>query len=100
MQYPNLPPKVIKKYQEELIDLYKRCIKTYLVSKGLNYKSRKKFEKLFDRYISYRNIKIHFNIPINLFVQALVKDELNSFFKFQVNKHVHKHSKKSIHRKK
>lgn len=100
MEYPNLPSKVLRKYQEELLDLYKRCIKTYLVSKGLKYSQRKKFEKLLDHYVYYGNIKIYFNIPVNLFVQALVKDELGEFFKYRTKKNVPKRRKKSIHRKK
>lgn len=88
----------MEKYKKELLDLYKRCIKTYLVSKGLKIGKRRKFDKLFNHYISYRNIEIYFNLPVNLLIQAMVKDTLKELVKGK--EHVHRHSKKTVRRKK
>lgn len=96
-----LPEKVLTKHREEILELHKRCITSYLVQKGLKLKVRNKFFKLYDIYISDRNILEYWNIPTNLFVQALVKNILDTYFKFtNPQSHVRKHRKKSVRRKK
>lgn len=93
-----LSEKVLEKTYKELMELHQRCCKTYLVQIGMRYSIQVKFFVLYRRYIDTDNIQDYFNIPINLFAQALVKDTLYKFFK--VKHHVHGFSKKSVHRKK
>lgn len=95
-----LSKKVLGKNRLELLELHQRVCKAYLVQKGLTYKTRNQFFKLYGLYISDKNIEAYFFIPINLFAQALVKNELTNFFKYiKTTQHVHGNSKKSIHRK-
>lgn len=100
MIYEGLPKRVLEKHRLELLALHKRCCKTYLVQRDITYKTRKKFFKLYDMEVCDKNIEIYFNIPINLFVQALVKYTLHLFFRY-TNKddYVRKNRRKSIHRK-
>ena len=98
-----LPPKVFEKYHIELLDLYKRCIKTYLTQRGMKSSGIKKFFFLMDLYIRHSNIEDEFNIPVWLMVQSIVKGEeaIAKLFRYKIPKdYVHKHSKKSVHRKK
>ena len=98
--YQPLPERVLHKHREEILDLHKRCIKNYLIQRDLKYIYRKKFFRLYDYYISEKNILEYFNIPINLFVQALIKDTLDIFFRYtNPNLYVRKNRKKSVHRK-
>lgn len=99
MIYQGLPKKVLEKHRTELLELHKRCCKTYLVQRDISYRTRVKFFKLYDMKISYRNIEMYFNIPINLFVQALVKDTLHLFFRYtNPDAYVHKNRRKSVRR--
>lgn len=98
--YQPLPKRALQKHREELLELHKRCIKTYLVQKDLKYKYRLKFFKLYDYYVSEKNILMYWNIPINLFVQAMVKNTLHTFFRYtNPQEYVRKNRKKSVHRK-
>lgn len=99
MDYQGLPKRVLEKHRIELVELHKRCIKSYLVQKDLSYKNRVKFFRLYDLYIDEKNIEEFFNIPVNLFVQALVKDTLHTFFRNTTPPDVRKDRKKSVHRK-
>lgn len=92
-----IPEKAIKKYHNELLDLNKRCCKTYLVQQGVKVGVRKKFFKLYDLYITEKNIIHYWPLPINLLVQSIVKDDLHIYFKY-TDPNVSRHSKKSIHR--
>lgn len=84
-KYHIFTEKELKKDLQELIELHKRCIKSYLVSKDIKFKTRKKFDKLYDYYINHSNIRDFFFLPIALFVQAAVKDKLE-----QVRPYVHR----------
>lgn len=95
-----LSKKVLEKHRLELLELHQRVCKSYLVQKGLTYKARNQFFKLYSLSVKENNIEIYFFIPINLFVQALVKGTLSQFFKYlNPNQYVRKNRKKSIHRK-
>lgn len=76
-RYHIFTEKELKRDLQELIELHKRCIKSYLVSKDIKFKTRKKFDKLYDFYINMSNIRDFFFLPIAIFVQATVKDQLN-----------------------
>ena len=87
-KYHIFTEKEIKKDLRELIELHKRCIKSYLVSKDVRFKTRKKFNILYDMYIDIHNIRDFFFIPISLFVQYTVKDQLEN-----IRIYVHRESK-------
>ena len=61
-RYHIFTEKELKKDLKELIELHKRCIKSYLVSKDVRYKTRKKFERLYDYYINNSNIRTLTNL--------------------------------------
>ena len=93
-RYHIFTEKELKKDLKELIELHKRCIKSYLVSKDIRFKTRRKFDKLYDYYIHNSNIRDFFFLPIAIFVQAIVKDQLEN-----VRPYVHKQSNKTKKRK-
>ena len=63
---------------KELIDLHKRCIKSYLVSKSLKYSTRQKFFCLYDHFIDEDNIKKYFHLPVKYFVYSIVVHNLKN----------------------
>lgn len=71
-----LPKSVIIKTKKELLELHKRCIVSYLTSRGLKHSKQKQFFKVYDVYVSYKNIDNYFHRPIKLFVYALITDRL------------------------
>nr|DAY61581.1 MAG TPA: hypothetical protein [Caudoviricetes sp.] len=98
-----LPSKVLEKDRTELLELYKRCIKTYLTQRGMKFSVVNKFFRLMDLYIRQQNIEDWFYIPVWLTVQSIVKGDeaIAKLFKHQVPKnYVHKHCKKPVRRKK
>lgn len=98
-----LPPRVMEKHRIELLELYKRCIKTYLTQRGMKHSGITKFFKLMDYYIREGNIEDWFNIPVWLTVQSIVKGDeaIAKLFRYKMPEtYVHKHRKKSVRRKK
>lgn len=74
-----LSEKTIIRWRKEDIELHKKVIKTYLHSKNTKSSTQKKFFKLYDKYITPKNILWWFHLPVNLFVQALVLDKLEQY---------------------
>ena len=70
--------KLVKKANQELIDLHKRVLLNYLIQQGLEYPTYKKFFILYDSEISVRNIKSYFACPCKLFVRALLLQKLHT----------------------
>lgn len=102
-QQIGLPPRVLEKHRIELLELYKRCIKTYFTQRGIKSSGINKFFKLMDLYIRQQNIEDWFNISVWLTVQSIVKgdEEIEKLFRYKISEnYVHKHSKKSVRRKK
>lgn len=99
-----LPPKVLENHRIELLELYKRCIKTYLTKRGMKSSSGiNKFFRLIDLYIRQQNIEDWFNIPVWLTVQSIVKGDeaIAKLFRYKIpENYVHKHRKKPVRRKK
>lgn len=87
-KYHIFTEKELKKELQELIELHKRCIKSYLVSKDIKFKTRKKFDKLYDYYIDRTNILDFFFLPVAIFVQAAVKNQLED-----IRPYVHRQDK-------
>lgn len=98
-----LPLKVIENYHIELFELYQRSLRTYLTQKGMKSSVINTFFRLMDFYIKPQNIEDWFNIPVWLTVQLIVKGDeaIAKLFRYKIQEnYVHKHSKKSVRRKK
>lgn len=65
------------KQDKELLELHKRCCKTYLVQRSLKHSKIKKFFIIYDWYINLKNVRNYFFRPISIFVQALVLNQLD-----------------------
>lgn len=72
----SLSEKALKKANRDLLDLHKKCIKTYLTQVGIKIRYQKKFFSLYDNYLSDGNIREYFHRPIKLFVYAIVTKKL------------------------
>lgn len=70
--------KEMLKMYKELVDLHKRCIKSYLVSKSLKYSARQKFFHIYDHFIDENNIIRYFHLPVKYFVYSIIKYELKN----------------------
>ena len=68
--------KDIDRSNKDLVELHKRCITTLFIQRGIKAKHRKKFFKLYDLYVNYKNIRMYFFRDLDLFMLALVKDRL------------------------
>lgn len=71
-----LSPKVLDKYRTELIELHKRVLVNYLMSKDVDFSTRKKFFILYDYYIDTHNIESYFFVPCKILVRAIVLDKI------------------------
>lgn len=71
-----LPEKVIKKSNEELIVIHKKCITNYLIQRQIKITRRRQIFIIYDHYINHENIRMFFYRPIKLFVYALVTNRL------------------------
>lgn len=69
--------KTEEKWNRELIEIHRRCITTYLGLKGVSVKYRKMFWKLYELEISEKTIRYYYIQPIQVFIRALVRDELD-----------------------
>lgn len=93
-----LPEKAIQKVDKELLELHKEVLKSYLIQRSLKHKYQKKFFKIYDHYITEKNIRRFFFRSAKLFVYALVTDrldEIENYVPVKVKKkHVSRKSKK------
>ena len=87
--YQVISEKEILKQNKELVELHKRCLKTYLVQQSCKARVRNKFFKLYDMYIDEKNIREYFYTPTPLLITYLVLDRLNevSTYIFKIKKH-------------
>lgn len=84
----------VEKLNSELLELHQRCVKDYLIThKNANLRTRNKFFKLYAIFIKEDNIREYFFRPISLFVQSLVRGELDSIRDI-INHQPKKHGKR------
>lgn len=91
-----LPEKDVLKVNKELLDLHKKVLLNYLLSRSMKLRSRKKFFAIYDFYIGESNIHQYFFTPIKLFVTMLIRDELwriRKYYDGTAKKHKHKRKK-------
>lgn len=72
-----LPEKAIQKVDHELLELHKEVLRAYLTQRNLKYRHQKKFFRLYDYYITEKNIRRFFFRSAKLFVYALVTNRLD-----------------------
>lgn len=89
-----LPKKDLERVNKDLLELHKRVVLNYLLSRSMKLRSRKKFFIIYDYYIDYRNIHEYFFTPIKLFVTFLLRDELFRIRKYHSDNNNKKHRKK------
>lgn len=77
MDYIIFSEKEMLKQDKKLLELHKRCCKTYLVQRSLKHSKIKKFFIIYDWYINSKNVRNYFFRPISIFVQALVLNQLD-----------------------
>lgn len=85
MDYTIFSAKEMLKQDKELVELHKRCVKTYLVQRSLKHRKIKKFFIVYDWYINTNNIRNFFFRPVPIFVQALLLGQLDEISDY-VNK--------------
>ena len=71
-----LEEKELKKDNQELLELHKRCLINHFVQIEVKHGTRKKFFRLYDMYISHKNIREYFFRDLNVFINALVTNRL------------------------
>ena len=77
-KYKVFSKKELERDRKDMVELHKRCIKTYLVQRSIKVKTRNKFFKLYDMYVNEKNITSYFFLPTHIFIKALVLDILDS----------------------
>lgn len=78
LSYKVFTKKELLKDKKELLELHERCIKTYLVSKSLEYSTIKKFFIVYHKYLDENNIQKYFFLPIKYFVNSLLLYKLRN----------------------
>ena len=86
-----LPEKVIKKSNEELIDIHKKCITNYLIQRQIKITRRRQLFINLDEGQRIYDIRMFFYRPIKLFVYALVTNRLE-----EISNYIYK-TKKNVH---
>lgn len=95
---PKKQAKLAEKDSKDLIELHKRCVKDYLmVTKDAKLRTRKKFFRLYDIYITPKTIRYYFFRPVPVFVFALVTNQLDKISDYtpKPKKKITKKKKKS-----
>ena len=54
MESEQLPEKTLKRWNEELVDLHKKAVVSYLSMEGVRFQTRRKILKLYDWYIGHQ----------------------------------------------
>ncbi len=73
-----LDEKELKKANQDLLELHKRCLVNHFIQKEVKHKTRKKFFRLYDIYITHKNIRHFFFRDLDLFINALVTGRLDN----------------------
>lgn len=94
MDYTIFSDKEMLKQDKELVELHKRCCKSWLVQHSLKPSKIKKFFIVYDWYINTDNVRNFFFRPINLFIQALLLGQLDDISDYIDNNKNGKRKKK------
>lgn len=100
MKYTVFEKKVLIKWNKDLLELHQRCCKTYLIQRSLKSRRIKQFFIIYNTYVNEKNIQMYFFRPINIFVQALVLDQLDKISNYvKPSKDETKKRKRKLHKK-
>ena len=99
MDYTIFSDKEMLKQDKELVELHKRCCKSWLVQHSLKHSKIKKFFIVYDWYINTDNVRNFFFRPINLFIQALLLGQLDEISDYIDNNTKNGKRKKKRNRK-
>lgn len=99
MDYTIFSDKEMLKQDKELVELHKRCCKSYLIQHSLKHSKIKKFFIVYDWYINTDNVRNFFFRPINLFIQALLLGQLDEISDYIDNNTKNGKRKKKRNRK-
>lgn len=100
MKYTVFEKKVLIKWNKDLLELHQRCCKTYLIQRSLKSRRIKQFFIIYNTYVNEKNIQMYFFRPINIFVQALILDQLDKISNYvNPSKDETKKRKRKLHKK-
>lgn len=99
MDYTIFSDKEMLKQDKELVELHKRCCRSYLIQHSLKHSKIKKFFIVYDWYINTDNVRNFFFRPINLFIQALLLGQLDDISDYIDNNTKNGKRKKKRNRK-
>lgn len=99
MDYTIFSDKEMLKQDKELVELHKRCCKSWLVQHSLNHSKIKKFFIVYDWYINPHNVRNFFFRPIHIFIQALLLGQLDDISDYIDNNTKNGKRKKKRNRK-
>lgn len=94
MDYTIFSDKEMLKQDKELVELHKRCCKSWLVQHSLKHSKIKKFFIVYDWYINPHNIRSFFFRPIHIFIQTLLLGQLDNISDYIDNNKNGKRKKK------
>lgn len=94
MDYTIFSDKEMLKQDKELVELHKRCCKSWLVQHSLKHSKIKKFFIVYDWYINPHNVRSFFFRPIYIFIQALLLGQLDDISDYIDNNKNGKRKKK------
>lgn len=94
MDYTIFSDKEMLKQDKELVELHKRCCKSWLVQHSLRHSKIKKFFIVYDWYINPHNVRSFFFRPIPIFIQALLLGQLDNISDYIDNNKNGKRKKK------
>lgn len=99
MSYTIFSDKEMLKQDKELVELHKRCCKSYLIQHSLKHSKIKKFFIVYDWYINTDNVRNFFFRPIHIFIQALLLGQLDDISDYIDNNTKNEKRKKKRNRK-
>lgn len=94
MDYTIFSDKEMLKQNKELVELHKRCCKSWLIQHSLKHSKIKKFFIVYDWYINLNNVRNFFFRPIPIFIQALLLGQLDNISDYINNNKNGKRKKK------
>ena len=94
MDYTIFSDKEMLKQDKELVELHKRCCKSWLIQHSLKHSKIKKFFIVYDWYINPNKVCNFFFRPIYIFIQALLLGQLDNISDYIDNNKNGKRKKK------
>ena len=94
MDYTIFSDEEMQKQDKELVELHKRCCKSWLIQHSLKHSKIKKFFIVYDWYINPNNVRNFCFRRIHIFIQALLLGQLDNISDYINNNKNGKRKKK------